>query len=256
MVAAGGEGGRGNTRFKSSVQSRPAPVHPGNARASTAPSALELSLLADVGLLGQPNAGKSTLLRAVSAARPKMADYPFTTLQPGLGRGRRRPMRSFVMADIPGLIEGAARGRGARHPLPRHVERARGCWSTWLTWRPSTAAIPRRMLSRWSGNWSGSVRARRPGRRLVLNKTDLVGGDEAERLEKTVCAALGVPGGGEGGARVYRISALTGDGTERLTRDLMTRLEQLAAEADAVGAASAANGAEAARDHGERGDRA
>ena len=127
VLAKGGDGGFGNLRYKSSTNRSPrqkTPGWPGEQRRLR----LELRVLADVGLLGMPNAGKSTLIAAISNARPKIADYPFTTLHPNLGVVRAGPSRSFVVADIPGLIEGAAEGAGLGHHFLRHLQRTRLLW--------------------------------------------------------------------------------------------------------------------------------
>ena len=251
LVAAGGQGGRGNTRFKSSINRAPrqsTPGTPGERRNLR----FELSLLADVGLLGKPNAGKSTLLRAVSAARPRVADYPFTTLHPGLGVVSVGPLRSFVMADIPGLIEGAADGAGLGSRFLRHLGRTRLLVHL-VDLAPFDEADPAadaRVVIAELERFSPVLASRE--RWLVLNKTDLLSEDEAALREQSVCAALGLDRA-DSQTRVYRISALTGQGTARLMGDLMTRLETLAApSAEAPPDAAAAVTGTRDRDEGGR----
>jgi GTP-binding protein len=186
---------------------------------------LELTVLADVGLLGLPNAGKSTLITAVSAARPKVADYPFTTLHPNLGVVGVGAHRSFVMADIPGLIEGAADGAGLGIRFLKHLNRTR------LLLHIIDAAPPpgsddaiaggkaiAQELQRFSPDLANRERW------LVLNKLDLLG-DQAETEADRIIAGLDWHG------PVYRISALQKTGTQRLVGDIMTRLEQIDADA-------------------------
>lgn len=221
LVAHGGKGGLGNTRFKSSTNRTPrrtTPGKPGEHRAL----AFELQVLADVGLLGMPNAGKSTFLRAVSDARPKVADYPFTTLHPHLGVVRIEEGRSFVVADIPGLIEGAAEGAGLGHQFLRHLSRTRillhlvdmvplepdadpaeGVKALEIELKKFSPALAKR--ERW----------------LVLNKMDLLPEDERETRVKQVLRKL------KWKRPVYRISAISGEGCRALTMDLMRQLEQL-----------------------------
>jgi GTP-binding protein len=219
LVAKGGQGGRGNTRFKTSVNRAPRQSDPGG-QGESRHLKLALKLLADVGLLGAPNAGKSTLTRALSAARPKVADYPFTTLHPQLGVVRVGTDRSFVVADIPGLIEGAATGAGLGIRFLKHLERTRlllhvvdACaeisgGDTLCTYRAVEGEV---------GEYSAAL-AGKP-RWLVLNKLDLLPADERDARVAALVEQLDWRG------PVYGISALTADGTKRLVQDVMSFLE-------------------------------
>jgi GTP-binding protein len=219
LVAKGGQGGRGNTRFKSSVNRAPRQFDPGEAGEARR-LLLALKLLADVGLLGAPNAGKSTLTRAISAARPKVADYPFTTLHPQLGVVRVDTDRSFVVADIPGLIEGAAAGAGLGIQFLKHLERTRlllHVVDACAELSGGDVVSTYRAVEGELGEYSEAL-ADRP-RWLVLNKLDLL--PPAERKKRTAAIVKKLKWKGP----VYGISALTADGTKRLVQDVMTYLE-------------------------------
>jgi GTP-binding protein len=223
LVARGGIHGKGNTRFKSSTNRAPRQTTdgtPGDVRELR----LQLKLLADVGLVGYPNAGKSTLIEAVSGARPKIADYPFTTLVPQLGVVAVEPHRSFVMADIPGLIEGAAEGAGLGLRFLRHLERTGlllhvvDVYTTHEDGDPAAAAKALiGELERYSPELAQQERW------LVLNKIDLLAGEDRDHACEAIIDALDWKG------PVYRISAIAGEGTDRLCGDIMTRLEDLRA---------------------------
>jgi len=185
MLAQGGKGGLGNLHFKSSVNRAPRQATPGE-KGEERRLSLELRVLADVGLLGLPNAGKSTLIRAISAARPKVADYPFTTLAPQLGVVRTSEARSFVVADIPGLIEGAAEGAGLGHRFLRHLARTRLLLHV-IDIAPLDDADPvdgARAIVNELRKYDATLAAK--PRWLVLNKLDLI--PEAERAAR--CAAF------------------------------------------------------------------
>jgi len=217
-VAQGGFHGIGNARFKSSTNRAPrqsTPGTPGERRALQ----LELKLLADVGLLGLPNAGKSTLIRAVSAARPKVADYPFTTLHPNLGVVRVDNERSFVMADIPGLIEGAAEGAGLGLRFLKHLARTRLLLHL-VDVAPPDGGDPAAQVRQLVGElerFSPELAAR--DRWLVLNKLDLVSADARDALCADIIQRLGWEG------PVFRIVALKGEGTQELCYRIMEFLE-------------------------------
>jgi GTP-binding protein len=221
LVARGGRHGLGNTRFKSSVNRAPrktTPGQPGEVREL----ALELQVLADVGLLGLPNAGKSTLLRAVSQARPKVADYPFTTLHPHLGVVRVGGHRSFVAADIPGLIEGAAEGAGLGIQFLRHLARTRillHLVDMSAAESGKELALAVRAIEGELKKFSKELAVRE--RWLVLNKMDLVPAAAREARARELVKAL------RRKRPVYRISAITGEGCRELTYDLMQRLDEL-----------------------------
>ncbi|MGH8186741.1 MAG: GTPase, partial [Steroidobacteraceae bacterium] len=187
---------------------------------------LEMKVMADVGLLGLPNAGKSTLIRAVSAAKPKVAGYPFTTLHPNLGVVAVGVHRSFVMADIPGLIEGAAEGAGLGIRFLKHLQRTRLLLHLVDIAPPDPDSDPvedARAIVRELKKFSGELAAKE--RWLVLNKTDLFPADEAEKRCKEIVRRLKWKG------RVYRISGLARRGTAELCQTVMTRLEEIDREA-------------------------
>jgi len=224
MVAQGGKGGLGNTRFKSSVNRAPrktTPGTPGEGRHLL----LELKLLADVGLVGLPNAGKSTLIRAMSAAKPKVADYPFTTLHPNLGVVSVGALKSFVMADIPGLIEGAAEGAGLGIQFLKHLQRTRLLLHLVDIAPLDSGADPAAAfqavdaeLKKFSADLAGKPRW------LVINKVDLLSVDDLAVATEMLLDELGWSG------PVFPVSAATGQGTEALARAIMRELEQMAAE--------------------------
>jgi GTP-binding protein len=220
LVARGGKGGWGNQRFKTSVNRTPrqsGPGLPGEARTLR----VELRLLADVGLLGLPNAGKSTLIRAVSAARPKVADYPFTTLHPQLGVVAVGPLKSFVMADIPGLIEGAAEGAGLGIRFLKHLQRTRLLLHLVDIAPLDPDADPVAGAREIVGELKKfSPELAKKKRWLVLNKIDLLPPDErAERCTEIV-RRLRFKG------PVFRISGATGEGTKELCQAIMQHLEK------------------------------
>ncbi len=220
LAARGGKGGWGNTRFKSSTNRAPrqfGPGLPGEKRTLE----LELKVLADVGLLGLPNAGKSTLIRAVSAARPKVADYPFTTLYPHLGVVELGEHRSFVMADIPGLIEGAAEGAGLGIRFLRHLQRTRLLLHVvdLAPLDPQAEPVAAVRAIRGELKKFSKELAAKPCW-LVLNKRDLLPADEAEQRARDLVRRLRFRG------RHFLISAATGRGTKDLSEAVMRFLEK------------------------------
>ena len=221
LVAKGGNGGLGNLHFKSSINRAPRKFTLGE-EGEQRELKLELKVLADIGLLGMPNAGKSTFIRAVSAARPKVADYPFTTLHPNLGVVRVDENRSFVIADIPGLIEGAAEGAGLGHQFLRHLQRTRlllhlvdlAPFSEETDPVAEAKAIVRE-LEKYDPSLHDKPRW------LVLNKIDLV--QEAERAGRVRAFVKGFGWDGP----CHTISAMTGEGCKTLSYAIMDYLATL-----------------------------
>ncbi|NND81412.1 MAG: GTPase ObgE [Gammaproteobacteria bacterium] len=232
-VARGGEGGLGNTTFKSSTNQAPRKItkgKPGDARTLR----LELKVLADVGLLGLPNAGKSTLLRAVSQARPKVADYPFTTLYPELGVVSLGMGSSFVIADIPGLIEGASQGAGLGIQFLRHLARTRlllhvvdiapyGDEQADLAADVATIVGELAQYSEQTGAELMSL-----DRWLVINKCDTVLEEDQQQIVAELIAKL------EWQGPVYQVSAIARDGSQALCNDIMNYLQQRDREAEQI----------------------
>jgi len=217
LLARGGKQGLGNIHFKSSTNRAPRKCTPGE-EGEKRSLRLELKVLADVGLLGMPNAGKSTLIRAVSAAKPKVADYPFTTLHPNLGVVRMNDAQSFVIADIPGLIEGAAEGAGLGHRFLKHLS------------REARAIVEE--LRKFDEELNNKPRW------LVLNKLDMLPEEERELTVSAFLEAYGwpkeLPDDSDGfdirTPRMFAISAINGEGTRLLTQAIMSYLEVLRAE--------------------------
>ncbi len=221
VLAAGGEGGLGNLHFKSSTNRAPRQWTPGK-EGEQRKLRLELKVLADVGLLGLPNAGKSTLISKISNARPKIADYPFTTLHPNLGVVRTSESRSFVVADIPGLIEGASEGAGLGHLFLRHLSRTRVLLHLVDVSSPDPEIDPVEQAATDARAIVEELRRYDPvlyekPRWLVLNKLDMVADPEGTR--QRLCKAL------EWDGPVFSISALNGEGTQELIWQLQDWLD-------------------------------
>ena len=231
LVAEGGRAGLGNTRFKSSVNRAPRKITkgtPGEARHLK----LELKVLADVGLLGMPNAGKSTLISAMSQAKPRIADYPFTTLHPNLGVVRVGQLQSFVMADIPGLIEGASEGAGLGIRFLKHLQRTRLLLHL-VDIAPidpnvepanEVRAIAKELV-KFSEELAGKTRW------LVINKIDLLSSEDLEVAREMLLEEL------EWSGPVFEVSAATGAGTDALGHAVIQALEEIEEEKEAEGAA-------------------
>jgi GTPase len=215
VIAKGGKGGRGNWHFKSASNQAPRYAEPGT-EGQERRLRLELKLIADVGLVGMPNAGKSTLLRAISAARPKVADYPFTTLEPQLGIVELNTGRRMVVADIPGLIEGAQHGAGLGHAFLRHIERTKIIVHL-LDLYPSDGSDPAenyRKIRKELESFSPALAEKREI--IAANKMDLaIDNDALDHLHK------GLPG-----KRIFAISGVSRQGVEHLLDALWKILQE------------------------------
>lgn len=224
LIAKGGRGGMGNLNFKTSTNRAPRKKTPGEP-GEEFNLHMELKVLADVGMLGQPNAGKSTYIRSVSAARPKVADYPFTTLHPNLGVVRVDTNRSFVIADIPGLIEGAAEGAGLGHRFLRHLQRTRllihlvdlAPYDPEVNPVHEAVAIVEE-LRKYSADLVAKPRW------LVLNKLDLIPEEDRQRRVDEFFASYQAASGYDG--PLFTISAISGEGCRELSFAIMDELDR------------------------------
>jgi GTP-binding protein len=219
LVAQGGWHGLGNTRYKSSTNRAPRQTSKGT-EGELRNLRMEMKVLADVGLLGLPNAGKSTLIRAVSSAKPKVADYPFTTLIPNLGVVRVQAHRSFVMADIPGLIPGASEGAGLGIRFLKHLTRTRLLLHL-VDMLPPDGSDPVAAVEGIANElqlFSPTLASRQ--RWLVLNKVDLLPPDEVDAICRDIVTRLDWQG------PVFRVAAISGEGTSKLCGEIMTHLEE------------------------------
>ncbi len=231
LVAKGGFHGLGNTRFKSSVNRTPRQKSSGS-EGDLRELKLELRVLADVGLLGLPNAGKSTFIRSVSAAKPKVADYPFTTLVPNLGVVAPEPHRSFVIADIPGVIEGAADGAGLGIRFLKHLSRTRLLLHL-VDLKPFDGSDPlenihaiHNELQKYSKEYQSNLAEKEIW--LIFNKCDLIDEDIIEEQRQKILDELNWQ------APYYTISGLKGDGTKQLAFEILEHIESINVEEEVI----------------------
>tara|TARA_Y100000022_G_scaffold50533_1_gene42860 strand:- start:2992 stop:4023 length:1032 start_codon:yes stop_codon:yes gene_type:complete len=223
-VAQGGEGGLGNARFKSSTNRAPRKITKGQ-EGESRHLQLELKLIADIGLLGMPNAGKSSLIRKMSSAKPKVADYPFTTLYPNLGVVSVGMLQSFVMADIPGLIQGAAEGSGLGLEFLRHLERTKILLHI-LDLSPDNVEMePIHAFNDIDSELKKySEELYKKPRWLVFNKIDLVAPSDLDLMCEKIIDAIGWQG------KVLRVSALSGEGCDIIAKNVMEELDKMDSE--------------------------
>ncbi|MDR1648121.1 MAG: GTPase ObgE [Zoogloeaceae bacterium] len=233
LLARGGKGGLGNLHFKSSVNRAPRKCTKGEP-GEEFELRLELKVLADVGLLGLPNAGKSTFIRAVSAARPKVADYPFTTLHPNLGVVRVDSERSFVIADVPGLIAGASEGAGLGFRFLKHLQRTHVLLHLvdLAPFDPEADPVADAIAIVRELEGYDPALAAKP-RWLLLNKLDLI--PEAERADRVEAFLAAYRAATAFAAPCFSIAAISGEGCKAVTTQVMTFLETLAQERAAAG---------------------